>query len=97
MGEQMQFIGFSVEQARSFIREIVLSCLKEYLQPKKNAESPINIRQACKIMGVSAPTLRKFVSMSLIRRHDLGPRKKVFYLSELEEDIKRINTLKIVE
>jgi hypothetical protein len=94
MSQQMQFIGFSVEQARVFIREIVLSCLQEYLQPvKRNTELPITIRQACKIVGVSAPTLRKFVHMELIRRHDLGPKKKVFYLSELEEDIKRLQTL----
>lgn len=97
MSEQMQFIGFSMEQARNFIREIMLSCLQEYLHQKKNTESPITIRQACKIVGVSAPTLRKFVNMSLIRRHDLGPRKKVFYLSELDEDIKRLKTMKIVE
>lgn len=94
MSQQMQFIGFSVEQARVFIREIVLSCLQECLQPaKRNTELPITIRQACKIVGVSAPTLRKFVHMDLIRRHDLGPKKKVFYLSELEEDIKRLQTL----
>ena len=94
MSQQVQFIGFSVEQARSFIREIVISCLQEYLQPeKRNSELPISIRQACRIVGVSAPTLRKFVDMALIRRHDLGPKKKVFYLSELEEDIKRLQTV----
>ena len=95
MSEQVQFIGFSAEQARQFIREIVLSCLKECLQPHGSQnEKPISIRQACKILGVSAPTLRKFVSDSVIRRHDLGNRKKVFYLSELEEDIKRLNRKK---
>lgn len=93
MSEQMQFIGFSIEQARLFIESIVKSCLQESNLSKGLSETPLNIRQACKIIGVSAPTLRKFVQMSLIRRHDLGERKKVFYLSELEEDIKRIRSM----
>ncbi|SEM90860.1 hypothetical protein SAMN04488505_10716 [Chitinophaga rupis] len=95
MSQQVQFIGFSVDQARHFIRSVVLECLKEYFPHiKKNSDAPLTIRQVCKIIGVSAPTLRKYVEMSVIRRHDLGPRKKVFYLSELEEDVKRITTLK---
>lgn len=93
MSEQMQFIGFSIEQAKLFIEGIVKSCLQESSLSKGLSETPLSIRQACKIIGVSAPTLRKFVQMSLIRRHDLGERKKVFYLSELEEDIKQIRTL----
>ncbi|NII25151.1 helix-turn-helix domain-containing protein [Pseudoflavitalea sp. X16] len=91
MTQQMQFIGFSIEQAKSFIQDIVRSCLEENIPPVKNiAEMPLTIKQACKIIGVSAPTLRKYVDMGVIRRHDLGPRKKVFYPSELEDDIKRI-------
>lgn len=91
MTQQVQFIGFNVEQAKAFMREVVISCLQEY---STNAvfltESPITIAQACKIVGVSVPTLRKYVALSLIRRHDIGPRKKVFYKSELDEDIKQL-------
>jgi|GEM_PF-2266033 len=94
MSQQVQFIGFTYEQAKLFIRDIVKACLEENIPPiKSTSETPLTIRQTCKIIGVSAPTLRKFVGMSLIRRHDLGPRKKVFYLSELEEDIKRIRSM----
>lgn len=94
----MQFIGFTYEQARHFIETIVKACLEESNAPdKSNSETPLTIKQACDIIGVSPPTLRKFVEMSLIRRHDLGPRKKVFYLSELEEDIKRIQAMKSIK
>ena len=93
MSQQVQFIGFSLEQAKLFIQSIVKECLAENSPSVGNdSETPLNIRQACKMIGVSAPTLRKFVDMSLIRRHDLGPRKKVFYPSELEEDIKRLRS-----
>ncbi|RPD41282.1 helix-turn-helix domain-containing protein [Chitinophaga barathri] len=93
MSEQMQFIGFSLEQARLFIEGIVTSCLQKNLPlPRDPAETPLTIREACKVLGISAPTLRKLVEMSIIRRHDLGPRKKVFYRSELEEDIKRLRS-----
>lgn len=95
MSQQIQFIGFTHEQARLFIEAIVRACLEEHPAPVANGpEEPLTIRQACQLIGVSAPTLRKFVALSLIRRHDLGPRKKVFYRSELEEDIKRIRSLK---
>lgn len=97
MSQQVQFIGFTVEQARALIREVVISCLQEHLPNSKDiGESPITINQACKIVGVSVPTLRKFVAMSLIRRHDISPRKKVFYKSELEEDIKRLQVIRNV-
>jgi excisionase family DNA binding protein len=91
MSQQMQFIGFTYEQAQHFIHTIVKACLEENtISIKNTSEAPVTTKQACEILGVSAPTLRKFVALSLIRRHDLGPRKKVFYRSELEEDIKRI-------
>lgn len=35
MAQHMQFIRFSLEQARNFIREIMVSWLREYLHPKK--------------------------------------------------------------
>jgi len=95
MSQQIQFIGFTHEQARHFIETIVRACLEEHPAPVASGpEEPLTIRQACQLIGVSAPTLRKFVALSLIRRHDLGARKKVFYRSELEEDIKRIRSRK---
>lgn len=91
MGQNVQFIGFTYDEARRFIASIVTECLERNIPQNNNpTEVPLNVREACKLIGISAPTLRKFVKMSLIRRHDLGPRKKVFYRSELEEDIKKL-------
>jgi excisionase family DNA binding protein len=91
MEERAQFIGFTKEELRLFIRVIVRECLIEFgMQEVGKQEVPLTIQEACDFLGVSAPTLKKFVDLSLIRRHDLGGRKKVFYRSELEEDIKRI-------
>lgn len=93
MEQQIQFIGFTHEEARIFIENIIFDCLrKPALKGEQTNERPLTITEACRILGVSAPTLRKFVNAGKIRRHDLGDRKKVFYRSELEEDIKRIQT-----
>lgn len=93
MSEQMQFIGFSMEQAKVFIEGVVMGCLQKHSSTQRNTtDAPLTIKEACTVLGLSAPTLRKLVKMSLIRRHDLGQRKKVFYRSELEEDIKSIRS-----
>ena len=91
MEERAQFIGFTREELQHFIRQIVLGCLLDWDQRRQGVqEPPLSIQEACHFLGVSAPTLKKFVDQALIRRHDLGGRKKVFYRSELEEDIKRL-------
>ncbi len=93
MDQKAQFIGFTSEELRYFIRTVVCDCLREFGLPEKaRPEAPMSIQEACRLLGVSAPTLKKFVDQSLIRRHDLGGRKKVFYRSELEEDIKHLTT-----
>lgn len=92
MDQRAQFIGFTQEELRLFIQAIVRECLVEIGMGGKE-ELPLSIDEACQFLGVSAPTLKKFVDRSLIRRHDLGGRKKVFYRSELEEDIKRIRAI----
>jgi len=88
----MQFIGFNYEEAESFLKTVVNRCIEEHQAKQKGnqAELPITPLQASKALKVSAPTLRRYVRLGLIRRHDLGPRRKVFYLSELEEDVKRV-------
>ena len=92
MEQQMQFIGFSYEEAERFLKTVVNRCIEENQAKQKGnqAELPITPSQASKALKVSAPTLRRYVRLGLIRRHDLGPRRKVFYLSELEEDVKRV-------
>lgn len=92
MEQQVQFIGFTYQEAERFVRNIVSKCINEHdlKQKSKEAEQPITPQQACTALNVSLPTLRRYVRIGLIRRHDLGPRRKVFYLSELEEDIKRV-------
>jgi hypothetical protein len=92
MEPQMQFIGFTYQEAERFLRNIVNKCIDEHQlkQKAKEAEPPVTPQQACAALKVSLPTLRRYVRIGLIRRHDLGPRRKVFYLSELEEDIKRV-------
>ena len=92
MEQQMQFIGFSYLEAERFLKNIVARCIDEHESKRKDkeAETPLSPQQACKILNVSIPTLRRYVQLGLIRRHDLGPRRKVFYLSELEADIKKV-------
>jgi hypothetical protein len=94
MEEKIQFIGFTREEATLFIRKIVMDCLADLGDSSTAGENPLDIAEVCNILGVSAPTLKKFVDQRLIRRHDLGARKKVFYQSELQEDIKHLDTLK---
>lgn len=92
MEQQIQFIGFSYLEAENFLKSIVSACIKEQ-QDRKNeheAEVPLSPSQASQALKVSLPTLRRYVGLGLIRRHDLGPRRKVFYLSELEADIKKV-------
>lgn len=89
---QLHFVGLSLDEARLFIESIVIACLKNCFPAPKVTEAPLSIRDACKFLGVSKPTLRKYVEAAVVRRHDLGPRKKVFYRSELEEDIKRLRS-----
>lgn len=92
MEQQMQFIGFSYEEAERFLKTVVSKCIEEHQAKQKGSEAelPLTPQQASKALKVSAPTLRRYVRLGLIRRHDLGPRRKVFYLSELEEDVKRV-------
>jgi hypothetical protein len=92
MEQQMQFIGFTYQEAERFLKNIVARCIDEHelKQKGKEAEIPITPLQACQSLKISLPTLRRYVQIGLIRRHDLGPRRKVFYLSELEADIKRV-------
>lgn len=90
MRREIFFVGYTENEAKIFIESIVKACLKEYGLKEMNEEQQLTIRQACRFMGVSAPTLRKYVENGYIRRHDLGSRKKYFYLSELKEDIKSL-------
>ncbi|MGN6180646.1 MAG: helix-turn-helix transcriptional regulator [Mucilaginibacter sp.] len=92
MQQQLQFIGFSLQEAEQFLKAIVTDCIHEQEQSRKEkeAEKPLTPQEAGKALKVSQPTLRRYVQLGLIRRHDLGPRRKVFYLSELEQDIKQV-------
>ncbi|EHQ26986.1 MerR family transcriptional regulator [Mucilaginibacter paludis] len=92
MEQQIQFVGFSMQEAERFLKNIVSTCIDEHhaLQKHAEAELPLTPSQASKALKVSLPTLRRYVQLGLIRRHDLGPRRKVFYLSELEEDVKKV-------
>jgi excisionase family DNA binding protein len=95
MKREVFFVGFTEDEAKDFIEAIVNACLKRYDRKLTGDEQHLTIRQACKFMGVSAPTLRMFVAKGYIRRHDLGARKKYFCLSELKEDIKSLpNSIK---
>lgn len=91
MRREIFFIGYTEDEARSFIEGIVNRCLETFNRQPGNAEKTLTVRQACKYMGVSAPTLRRFVKMGLVRRHDVGARKVYFFLSELEEDLKSLS------
>lgn len=92
MQQQLQFIGFNLQEAERFLKNIVADCIHEHEQWRKDkeAEQPLTPQEAGKALKVSPPTLRRYVQLGLIRRHDLGPRRKVFYLSELEDDIKKV-------
>jgi hypothetical protein len=92
MEQHIQFVGFSMQEAERFLKNIVSTCIDEHHALKKGAEaeSPLTPLQASQALKVSLPTLRRYVQLGLIRRHDLGPRRKVFYLSELEEDVKKV-------
>ncbi len=65
-----------------------MDCLKEAALVQ--ADDQFSIEEACQHLGISAPTLKKFVDQGKIRRHDLGDRTKVFYRSELEADIRAL-------
>ncbi|MDR3715773.1 MAG: hypothetical protein P4L51_23415 [Puia sp.] len=94
MNDQIQIVGMTMEQAKAFFKEIVMECLAEKVaSPNLDEELPISISDACKLFGISPPTLRKFVDLKLVRRHDLGPKKKRFYLSELKEDMARLEEM----
>lgn len=92
MEQQMQFIGFSYQEAERFLKNIVDRCIEEHETKRKSheAEAPLSPQEASAALKVSLPTLRRYVQLGLIRRHDLGPRRKVFYLSEIENDIKKV-------
>lgn len=94
MGREILFVGYTEDEAKSFIKNIVKDCLNEYRLQMGNEEQQLTIRQACKYLSVSAPTLRRYVQLGYIRRHDLGSKKKYFYLSELKEDIKSFSNLR---
>jgi excisionase family DNA binding protein len=91
----IHFIGFNRDEAARFIRKIFMDCMSEVKNSSAGfGEEPLDIEQVCKLLGISAPTLKKFVDKGLIRRHDLGARKKVFYESEVQEDIKFLKIIK---
>ncbi len=94
MPQEINILGLTVDEARGLIKEILLECIQEMRRdPKDGAEVAMTVKEACKFLGVSPPTLRKYVRASLIRRHDLGAKKKVFYLSELREDLVKLEAL----
>lgn len=98
MKQQVQFIGFSYQEAEQFLQTIVEKCIDRKLpDQKKESEPPLTPKLAADVLKISLPTLRKYVREGLIRRHDLGPRRKIFYLSELEEDIKKIQAIHAVK
>lgn len=89
MEQQMHFIGFSKDQAKEFFADIIMECLAKMSRIENQTLEPeLTIKQACKKLGISVPTLRKYVREGLVRRHNRGPRKKVFFLNELQEDIR---------
>lgn len=90
MAQEIQVIGLTFEELQRVIKLAVAEGIRESRQIHRVADEPLTLQQACRILNISAPTLRKYVAMSLIRRHSLGPRRKVFYLNELEEDIKNL-------
>jgi hypothetical protein len=92
MEQHIQFVGFSMQEAERFLKNIISTCIDEHhaLKKRGEAEAPLTPSQASQALKVSLPTLRRYVHLGLIRRHDLGPRRKVFYLSELEEDVKKV-------
>jgi excisionase family DNA binding protein len=89
MGREIHFIGYTEEKVVLLFKRLILDCAQEFraLQ-NSNEERKLTMNQACKYTGVSIPTLRKYVKSGYIRRHDLGPRKKFFYLSELNDDLR---------
>jgi excisionase family DNA binding protein len=94
MGREIFFVGFTEDEAKSFIESIVNRCLEKFIYQAGNGEKKLTIRQACKYLGVSPPTLREFVRKGIFRRHDAGSRKKFFFLSELNEDLKALSRYK---
>jgi hypothetical protein len=94
MAEQIQITSISLDEFRQLIKTVIKECLKEmHAISKEKLEKALSVRETCSFLGISRPTLKKYVDSSLIRRHDLGRKKKVFYLSELQEDIKRLSIL----
>ena len=51
----------------------------------KLKEKRLNTYEACQVLGVSEPTLRKMVRNGEVPYHKSGQRKKFFYKSELIE------------
>ena len=92
MGYEFQIIGLTVEEFKCLLKSVVQECLRESRFSKASNDQALTIQQARKFLNISPPTLRKYVKQGLIRRHNMGPRKKLFYLSELEEDIKNLPT-----
>jgi Fe2+ or Zn2+ uptake regulation protein len=89
MEPQVHFICFSKDQAKEFLVDIIMECLSKISKKDGHSLEPeLTISQACKKLGISVPTLRKYVRAGLVRRHNRGPRKKVFFLNELQEDIR---------
>jgi excisionase family DNA binding protein len=91
MAQQIQVIGLTLDEAKTLIKCILLECIEEVKEAtKEKNEKGLSVAETCKYLGISRPTLHKYVEGSLLRRHDLGRKKKIFYLSEIQEDIKRI-------
>lgn len=94
MAQQIQIIGLNLDEAKLLLKAVLLECLAEVKEAtKEKNEKAMSVAETCKFLGVSRPTLQKYVENALLRRHDLGRKKKVFYLSELQEDIKRIQAM----
>ena len=87
--QNFQVISLTLEEFTSLIRAVVNDCLTNQKGILRN-DCTLNIQQACRFLSISAPTLRRYVEESKIRSHKLGPRRVMFYQSELEEDIKRL-------
>lgn len=87
--QSFQVISLTLEEFTILVRTIVNDCLANQKITLRN-DRTLNIQQACRFLNISAPTLRRYIEELKIRSHKLGPRRVMFYQSELEEDIKRL-------
>ena len=77
MEKDVTIIGISIQDLRTVIKEVVNDCLKDHAKLiKPNIEKPISSYQVLKFLGISRPTLNKYINAGLIRRHTLGERKR---------------------